>query len=92
MPKYDIHLYPIVRVTVRDVEAEDQVAAIKKAEEIVDLNRFFHGLDVPHILSVEYADDSDGFLVDEDGDTQHQRTASYDASYVRQEFQADAKE
>ena len=32
MSRYHVHLYPIVRVLVRDVEADSQVEAIKKAE------------------------------------------------------------
>lgn len=82
MPKYHVHVYPIVRVLVRDVEAESQVEAIKKAEERVDLSRFFTGLNIPTAgLTVQYADDLDGFLVDEDGDTEHERSTGYGQDY-----------
>ena len=81
MPKYHVHLYPIVRVLVRDVEADSQVEAIKKAEELVDLDRLFAGLGGPHVASMEYADGIDGFLVDEDGDTEYGRSTCYDIEY-----------
>jgi hypothetical protein len=81
MPKYHVHLYPIVCVTVRDVEAESQVDAIKKAEDLVDLDRLFAGLGGPHVASIQYADGLDGFLVDEDGDTEHERSTCFDMEY-----------
>jgi hypothetical protein len=37
MPNYRVHLYPIIRVTVRDVEAEDQVAAKRLADSRAQL-------------------------------------------------------
>ena len=82
MPKYHVHLYPIVRVLVRDVEAESQVEAIKKAEELVDLDRLFHHVRFdPPVAYVEFADDTDGFLVDEDGDESYEKSTVYDAEY-----------
>jgi len=83
MPKYHVHLYPIIRVTVRNVEAEDQVAAIKKAEELVGMGQLFAGLPMPHrdVDSMEYADELSGVLVDEDGDTEHQKSTWYDSEY-----------
>ena len=86
MPKYTVHLYPIVRVTVSDVEADDQVEAIKKAEDMVVYDALFWARDpkypdFPAVTQVEYADDIDGYLVDEDGDTEHERSREYDAGY-----------
>ena len=83
MPNYTVHLYPIVCVTVRDVEAESQVEAIKKAESRVDLTRLFRHRALPpaSVASVEYADAIESFLVDEDGDTEHERSREYDADY-----------
>mgnify|MGYP001558073700 CR=1 FL=1 len=81
MPKYHVHLYPIVRVLVSEVEAETPEAAIKQAEALVDLRRLFSGLDGPHVVSTEYADDMDGFLVDEGGDPEHLKSTFYDAKY-----------
>jgi hypothetical protein len=79
--KYHVHLYPIVHVLVRNVEADSQVEAIKKAEELVDLHKLFAGMTGLWEVPMHYADDIDGFLVDEDGDTEHQNSAWYDAEY-----------
>jgi hypothetical protein len=78
MPKYHVHVYLIVRETVCDIEAASQLEACHEAERIINL-----------APPPNYADDIDGFLVDEDGDTEHRRSASYDANYVRREFKAD---
>jgi hypothetical protein len=80
MPKYQVHVYPVVRVLVPDIEADSPEEGCQKAEQALDFNNLFSQ------PGIEYADDIDGFLVDEDGDTEHHRSASYDANYVRQEF------
>ena len=84
MQKYHVHLYPIVRVLVRDVEAESQEEAIKKAERMVDLHQLFRHRALPpaSVASVEYADGMDGFLVDEDGDNEHERSTWYENDYT----------
>ena len=84
MTKYHVHLYPVVCVTVGDVEAENPVEAIKKAQELVDLDRLFAGATPghPHVVSIQYAGDLESFLVDEDGDTEHERSREYDADYL----------
>ena len=83
MPKYHIHLYPIVRVLVRDVEAESQVEAIKKAERMVDQYQLFRQVRFdPPVADVEFAEDTDGFLVDEDGDTKYEKSTWYENDYT----------
>ena len=74
MPKYHVHVYPIFKVLVPDIEADSQAEACEKADLAVN----FASFDQP---GFEYADDIDGFLVDEDGDTEHQRSTFYDAEY-----------
>ena len=60
---HNVHIYAIVRVKVSNVEAENHAEAIKKAEDMIDLNGLFNrGSDQ------EFADDIDCFLVDEVGD------------------------
>lgn len=86
MPKYTVHLYPIFRVTVPYIEAEDQVAAIRKAEEMVDLHAVLDWKDRGEstyrgVQYFNYADDLDGFLVDEEGDPGHQSSTRYDKDY-----------
>lgn len=79
MPKYHVHVYPIFRVLVPNIEADSPEEACQKAEQALDLDQF-------NRPEIEYADDIDGFLVDEDGDTEHLRSAFYDANYVLEEF------
>jgi len=74
--KYDVHIYPIVRIVVKGVEAESQEEAIKKAEAETDLHAL---LDRP---SMEYAEDIDSFHVDEEDDPLYERSTSYDKNYV----------
>ena len=82
--KYDVHIYAIVRVRVGNVEAESQKDALVKAEELADLNSMFrsdgsHSKDGgPYIGDVEYADDIDGFVVDEVGDKEYANSCMYD--------------
>ena len=54
--KFRVHIYAIVRVPV-NVEADDLVAAAKKAEETTDLHTAFR--------QGEYAEAIDEFYVDE---------------------------
>jgi len=70
--KYRVHIYAVVRVPV-EVEAESQQEAIKMAEESVDFHSLLsHG-------EYEYAEDVDGFLVDElDEDGDHTNSTWYD--------------
>lgn len=81
MGRYHVHLYPIVRLLVRDVEAASQVEAIKKAEKLVDLHRLFCFQPDPGIATMEYAEGIDGFLVDEDGDNEYGQSTCYDIEY-----------
>lgn len=73
--KYNVHIYPIVRIEVKGVEAENQEEAIKKAEAETDLHA---ALDRP---SVEYAEDIDSFHVDEQDDPLYNKSTSYDKHY-----------
>jgi len=75
MKRYNIYIFPIVRVKVSGVEAEDQVEAIKKAEEMIDLHSL---LDRDEF---EYAEDIDCFLVDEEGDEERLNSCWYDKKY-----------
>jgi hypothetical protein len=79
--KHDIHCYVVVRVCVQDVEAESQQDAIKKADEY--LGPMLGGLFTqtcprdPKLKSIEYAEDSAGYLVDEAGDTEYLKSQFY---------------
>lgn len=71
--KYNVHLYPIMRVTFQGVEADSQEEAIKKAEEEFDGYAL-----ASHHGGVAYAEDMDGFCVDEVGDTEYTNSKWYD--------------
>jgi hypothetical protein len=66
---YDVHMYPVVRITVKGVEAESQLDAIRKANANIDLYQA--------VCEAEYAEDVTGYLVDEHGDPDHLRTRCY---------------
>ncbi|KKM00327.1 hypothetical protein LCGC14_1805530 [marine sediment metagenome] len=72
--KYTVHIYPIVRVTFSDVEANSQEEAMKKAEDGADFHETFDRLAV----NVEYAEDIDCFHVDEENDPEYARSVWYD--------------
>lgn len=75
--KYDVHVFAIVRVTVPGIEADSQEEAIKKAKEL-DLNFLGTPYLPKNVEAVEYADDLDGFFVDEENDPEHERSCFYD--------------
>ena len=73
MPKYNVYVYPIVRVLIKDVEANSQEEACRKAEpEATSWG----------MRNAEYADDIDGFLVDEHDDPEHERSTWYEKDYT----------
>ena len=85
---YQVYVYPVVKVLVRDVEAGSPEEACRKAEELAGLDNLFavHRLD-PHcrVGPVAYADGVQGFLVDMPDDPQHILSATYDHAYQRQD-------
>ena len=79
--KHTVFIFAIVRVKVLDIEANSQVEAIKKAEAQVDLN-FLGTPYLPHeVEHVEYADDIDCFEVDEEKDSEFEKSRWYDKHY-----------
>jgi len=75
--KYTVHVYPIVRVTFPGIEAESQEEAMKKADEQADFHSVFDHLGD----NIEYAEDIDGFHVDEENDPEYERSCWYDKEY-----------
>lgn len=77
--RYDVHLYPVVRVKVPDIEADSHREAVKRARNRVDLDRqlslTIH--DGIHVLDIEYAEDLAYYLIDEVGGANHARSAWY---------------
>ena len=76
--KYNVHIYPVFKVLVLDIEAESQEDACRKAEyvatQVLTFERF-------NRAGLEYADEVTGFLVDEEGDEEHLRSTWYDGEY-----------
>jgi hypothetical protein len=86
--KYTVYVFPIVRVKVPDVEADSQAEAITKVDELMDSGK----IDLHKILdtnsnkqfvrpvefTAEYAEDIDGYHVDEVGDTEFKNSTWYD--------------
>jgi len=72
MSKYRVHVYLVVRVPF-DVEAESQEEAIKAAEKLVDNDSY-------RLPEAEDAEEIVGYLVDEEGDEEYERSVSYDGN------------
>lgn len=75
--KYDVHLFPIVRVKVHGVEAGSQEEAIKKAEESTDFDDLFN-----KAPDIEYAEEVAYYLIDEVGDEEYERTRWHDGAFT----------
>jgi len=79
---YDVHIFAEVRVKVPGIEANSQTEAIKKAEEQINLyNLFEREHPTPQIEHTEWSERVTNYLVDEDGDTEHQKSTWYDSEY-----------
>lgn len=90
MTQFHVHIYHVVRTKV-SIEAEDQVDAMKKADEFIpdlgsantnvsfEAEHLFQGHGTVH--HTENAEEVVGYLVDEVGDEEFERTVSYDADY-----------
>ena len=77
MPKYDVHVYAVFRVLVRNVEADSQEGACERT----DVAANFIGFEQP---GLEYANDISGFLVDEVGDESLANSHFYNSDYRRE--------
>ena len=77
--KYDVHIFAVVRVKVAGIVAESQTKAIQKAEDSVDLYRLFDNPRASAVEATEFADDITHYLVDEVGDSMHERSRFYNA-------------
>lgn len=76
--KYDVHIYAVYRVKVANVEATDQKQACLNALAQTDLD---FSIPAPRgVRIVEYADEVNGFLVDEVGDEEYKNSRYYNAA------------
>jgi hypothetical protein len=68
MPKYDVHLYAVLRFTVRGVEAEFMEQACKKAEQVIDAEAIKSAIRGGSEHEAEFDDEVIEALVDVQGD------------------------
>ena len=73
MPIYDVHIYPIYRLTVRGVQAPNMQIAMAKAQAVAD---FYEP--PKRGWNFEFADDIDGFYVDVVGDREYNLSRVFD--------------
>lgn len=66
--KYNVNIYTTVCVRVTDVEADNQEDAVRKAVGQTDFHALLDG------GKFEWAEDHKEFLVDEHGDSEHERS------------------
>jgi hypothetical protein len=76
--KYRVHVYGTFHAPF-DVEADSHEAAMKAAESLA-VPQFDNGT----VRGLEYADEISGFLVDENGDEEHERSRTYNAECKRE--------
>ena len=78
--KYNVHVYVTVRVKVLDVEANSPEEAIKRVHDHVNLNDLMsRSHPLSNVEHVEFVDEITGYLVDEHGDEEHERSRFYEA-------------
>ena len=78
--KYNVHVYVIVCVKVLDIEAKNQREAIKRVHDHVNLNDLLNRTHpLSNVKHVEFGDEITGYLVDEQGDEEHERSRFYEA-------------
>lgn len=75
---YDIHIFAEVRVKVPGIEADSQIEAIKKAQELVNLYQLFDKESpLPHVAHTEWNEEMHGFLVDQASDPNYEQSRFY---------------
>jgi len=80
MPKYNVHIYTIVRVKVCGVEAESPVEAIEEARKkphYYDLFDYIPNLKQYGVREAGWGAKHDGYLVDEEGDEEYENSKYY---------------
>lgn len=74
---FDVHVYPVARMKITGIEAYSPEAAIKRAEQ-TDFHELLKNEPKVGSPDIEYAEEIAGFLVDEQGDPEHERSVMYD--------------
>jgi hypothetical protein len=81
--KYQVHIYATVRVKTEPIEANSQLEAMQKADEL-NLHEIFDRAITrkfdPEIEHIEYAEEITGYMVDNVGDEEFAGSRFYDAN------------
>jgi len=84
--KYNVHQYAVIRIKVSNITAESQREAMDKADEeisphLLSLGCLDEAVDfAPFIEHIEPAEEVVGYLVDEVGDEEYEKTTLYGAN------------
>ena len=79
--EYRVHIYAVVRIPTI-VQAKSQLEAIMIAEQI-DIHRITDGFVGYEVCDhIEWAEEITGFLVDEVGDEEYEKSKYYDISEI----------
>jgi hypothetical protein len=82
MPKFNVHLFTLVRIKVKNVEAADQKEAVVKAEQRLtdfnDIGQMFSS-DSNRGFETEWAEETPEALVDEVEDESFSQSTFYDS-------------
>jgi len=74
VPKYDVHLFAVLRFTLRGVEAESMEEACKKAEKVVNNEAVKNAMCGGSEFEADFADEVIEALVDVHGDEQYEHS------------------
>ena len=88
MPKYDVHVFRMVRIKMANIEADSQEAAVAIAAKEAPEELSFHWL--PE--GVECIDDTQEdayYHVDEVGDEEYSKSRSHDGTFTIKDNQAE---
>src|SRR5271169_1509905 len=71
VPKHDVHLYAVLRFTLRGVEAESMEEACKRAEQVINNNAIKTAMRGDSEYETDFAEEIIEALVDLSGDESH---------------------
>jgi len=77
MKKYNVHCFAVVRVTIKDVEANSPAEAAQKIDEQTDFNDIFDNMGE----NIEFAEEVNEFCVDTVGDDTYKNTVWLNNEY-----------
>ena len=71
MPKYDVHLFAVLRFTLRSIEAESMEDACRKAEQVVNAEAVKNAMRGGSEFEADFADEVIEALVDVHADEEY---------------------